>query len=258
MKRDFFLILFLITGVGGCGPDLNPQKYLIKSLLISSYEEYTFQYAGDRVQKLAGTDSISLVYTYYRDSTAIKQYNKSGKLTQRMQLVFSGSSLVKSKIKWQFARVWYKDSIQFAYTAGDMTNIVYKGANYFVTTQNGNIISMKRGIGLLSASYSCSYDRISNPMESVYWLDHFIQQNGSTTTLQPQAIVRYFSRNNLVSSTAVILGVTETQRFFYTYLHGILPKTIKYEIENAKSKVTDLVYVFDMQYTSKDFTSSTP
>jgi hypothetical protein len=139
-----------------------------------------------------------------------------------------------------------------------MSNIVYKGNNYVVTTQNGNIISMKRGIGVLSASYSCSYDQISNPMESVYWLDHFIQPNGSTTTLQPQSIVRYFSRNNLVSSTAVVLGVTEIQRFFYTYLHGILPKTINYEIENAKSKVTDLVYVFDMQYTPKEFTSSTP
>lgn len=256
MRRLCFLC-GLSLGLSACGPDLDPQKYLMKSILLSSYEEYSFQYMGDLPQKMTGTDSIRLDYKYYRDSTSIRQYNQS-KLINRIQLVYSGSQLVKSKIKWQFGRITYKDSILFSYSGGNLSSFVHRGGTYQVVVQKGNVVSMKRGIGVLSASYTAAYDQVVNPLKSLYWLDHLILPSGATTTLQPLAIARYFSANNITLGVGQLLGVTTTQRYFYSYLRGILPKAINYEIEEAKSKVTDLVYAFDIQYVKRDSSAPLP
>lgn len=249
--RKLCVICFAMLGVSACGPDLDPQKYLIKSILLSSYQEYSFEYLGNRPQKMTGTDSIRFDYKYYRDSTSIRQYNQS-KLVTRVQLVYSGSQLVKSKIKWQFGRISYKDSILFSYSGGNLSSFVHRGGTYQVVVQRGNVVSMKRGINVVSASYTAAYDQVANPLKSLYWLDHLILPSGATTTLQPLAIARYFSVNNITLGVGQLLGVTTTQRYFYNYLRGILPKTINYEIEDAKSKVTDLVYAFDIQYVKRD------
>jgi hypothetical protein len=123
---------------------------------------------------------------------------------------------------------------------------------YQVTTQNGNLQNIRRGIGNLSVSYTQTHDQFTNPFQSVYWLDPFLLPSGFTTTLQPKSMARYFSKNNMSTSISVVLGATTTERFNYFYVNGILPKSINYEIETAKNKVSDLVYVFDIQYRAKE------
>lgn len=252
------LLFFCAAAILSCGPDLNPQKYVIKSILSSSYEEYSFQYANGRLSKVEGSDTVSLEYAYYSDSTSIKQFNKSKKLTQRFQLVYSGGKLVKYKIRWQFGRLWYKDSITFGYSGGSLSQINYKSNLFQVVTLNGNLTTVKRGTGLLGVSYTNEFDGVTNPFEGVYWLDQFLLPSGFNTTIQPLSVARYFSKNNITTSTSVILGSTQISRFSYTYLHGILPKAINYELETNKTKISDLVLVFDIQYTSKESTGSTP
>ncbi len=256
MRKNYFLFTLLSISIWSCGPDLNPQKYLVKSILSSSYEEYTFQYLGGRVQRVTGTDSIRLDYTYYKDSTSIKLFNKFGKLVQRTQLVYAGSVLAKVKLKWLFSQVWYRDSISFAYSGSNLAGISYKNVNYLVAKQDGNLSSIRRGIGALGATYTLSYDQRTNPLKSTYWLESFITPNGFTTTLQPKAIARYFSSNNISTGTSVILGATEIERYSYTYLHGILPKAINVEIETSKNKISNIVYIFDIQYTPRESTGS--
>ena len=252
MRKCYFLFALLCASIWSCGPDLNPQKYLVKSILSSSYEEYSFQYLGGRVQNVTGTDSIRLDYVYYKDSTSIKLFNKSGKLVLRTQLAYAGSALVKVRIKWLFSQVWYKDSISFSYNGNNLAGISYKNVNYLAVMQDGNLSSIRRGIGALSASYTLSYDQRTNPFKSTYWLESFITPNGFTTTLQPKAIARYFSNNNISTGSSVILGVTEIERYSYTYLHGILPKAINVEIETSKNKISNIVYIFDIQYIPKE------
>ncbi len=253
------LLLFVCAAtILSCGPDLNPQKYVIKSILSSSYEEYSFQYANGRISKVEGSDTVSLEYAYYSDSTSIKQFNKSKKLTQRFQLVYSGGKLVKYKIRWQFGRLWYKDSITFGYSGGSLSQINYKSNVFQVVTLNGNLTTVKRGTGLLGVSYSSEFDGFTNPFAGVYWLDQFLLPSGFTTTFQPLSVARYFSKNNITSSTSVILGSTQISRFSYIYLHGILPKAINYELETNKTKISDLVFVFDIQYTPKASTGNAP
>ena len=258
MTRFLFFLSICAVVVSSCGPDLSPQKYSIKSILSSSYEEYSFQYSGGRLQRMIGTDSISLEYAYYNDSTSIKQFSKSGRLTQRFQLVFSGGKLMKYKIRWQFGQLWYKDSITFGYSGGNLTQVNHKSTLLQATTLNGNLTTLKRGTGVLSVSYSNEYDGITNPFAGFYWLDHFLLPNGFTTTFQPLSVARYFSKNNITSSTSVILGSTQISRFSYIYLHGILPKAVNYELETNKTKVSDLVLVFDIQYTPKDTSGNAP
>ncbi|MCX8490956.1 MAG: hypothetical protein ORN54_07805 [Cyclobacteriaceae bacterium] len=259
MTRFLFFLFISVVIFSSCGPDLNPQKYLIKNVLYSSYEEYSFQYAGGLLQRVIGTDSISLEYADYNDSTSIKQFNKSGKLTQRFQLVFSCGKLMKYKIRWQFGQRWYKDSITFGYSGSNLTQINYKSNSFQATTLNGNLTTLKRGTtGLLAVSHANEFDGVTNPFASVYWLDHFLLPNGFTNTLQPLAIARYFSKNNITTSKSIILGSTQISRFSYIYLHGILPKAINYELETNKTKVSNLVLVFDIQYTSKDTSGTSP
>ncbi len=259
VKRSAFIFINLLLLLAlSCGPDLSPKKYQVKSILLSSYEEYTFQYVGGRLQRISGTDSITLNYTYFKDSTSILQLNKSGEITQRTQLAYLGSELAKVKLKWKFGKAWYSDSILFNYSGSSLANITYKKLTYQTTFENGNLVSMKRGLGLLSTSYTMTYDRVTNPLESVYWLTPFILPSGTTTIVQSNTIARYFSKNNLSASTSLILGVTETNRFSYTYLHGILPKSINLEVETSKTKVSDLVFVFDIQYQPKELSSSLP
>jgi hypothetical protein len=258
MTRVLLLLFACAATILSCGLDLNPQKYLIKSILSSSYEEYSFQHKDGRIQRVIGTDSISLEYAYYTDSTSIKQFNKAGKLLQRFQLIFTGGKLTKYKIRWQFGQLWYKDSISFGYSGGNLTQIIHKSSLLQTTTLNNNLTTLKRGTGLLGVSYTNEYDGVTNPFSGVYWLDHFLLPSGFTTTLQPLALARYFSKNNIITSTSVILGSTQISRFSYIYLHGILPKAINYELETNKTKVSDLVLVFDIQYTPKDSFGSAP
>ncbi len=258
MTRFLFSLFICAVVVSSCGPDLNPQKYSIKSILSSSYEEYSFQYTGGRVKRMVGTDSISLEYEYYNDSTSIKQFNKSGKLIQRFQLVFSGGKLTKYKIRWQFGQLWYRDSITFGYSGSSLSQISFKTSVFQATSLNGNLATIKRGTGVLSVSYANEYDGITNPFAGFYWLDQFLLPSGFTTTFQPLSVARYFSKNNVTSSTSVILGSTQISRFSYIYLHGILPKAVNYELETNKTKVSDLVLVFDIQYTPKDSSGSAP
>lgn len=258
MKKAISICLLLALLASSCGPDLNPEKYEIKSILLSSYEEYTFQYQGGRLQKIVGTDSIVLNYSYFRDSTSILHIDKSGKLFQRTQLAYSGSDLSKVKIKWKFGKVWYSDSIIFNYSASSLASITHKKLTYQATTQNGNLKGIRVGTGALSISYSMSYDQKTNPLEYAYWLTPFILPSGTTAIVQPNTIARYFSKNNLSTSTSIILGATETNRYSYTYLHDILPKAINLEVETSKNKISDLVFVFDIQYQPKELSSSSP
>ncbi len=258
MQKPFsicFLVALLATS---CGLDLSPEKYVVKSILLSSYEEYSFQYQGGRLQKIVGTDSIVLNYTYFKDSTSILHLDKSGKLFQRTQLAYSGSELSKVKVKWKFGKAWYGDSIMFSYSGSSLASIMYKKLTYQATTQNGNLTGIRVGSGTLSVSYNIAYDQKTNPLGSVYWLTPFILPSGTTAIIQPNTIARYFSKNNLSTSTGVILGATETNRYSYTYLHDILPKSINLEVETSKSKTSDLVFVFDIQYQPKELSSSSP
>jgi hypothetical protein len=248
MRSTFYLICFSLVWATACGPDLDPQKYLVKSIQLKSFEEYYFQYAGNRLESIFGTDSVLLRYAYYKDSTSILHTNKSGKLFQRTRLEYLGSLLTKVKVDWTFSKIWYKDSIQFSYNGNTLETITYKNQVNQVIMQNGNLASISRGSGLLSVSYNFTYDQVTNPLRSVYWLDPFILPSGSTTLAQPNIIARYFSKNNLSTATDVILKTTAISRYSYTYLHGILPKTINLEVETAKSKISDLVYIFDIQY----------
>jgi hypothetical protein len=250
-----FLLALLATS---CGPDLSPEKYVVKSILLSSYAEYSFQYQGGRLQKIAGTDSIILNYSYFKDSTSILHLDKLGKLFQRTQLAYSGGELSKVKVKWKFGRNWYSDSIMFSYNGSGLASIAYKKLTYQTSTQNGNLTGMRVGTGALSVSYNISYDQKTNPLESVYWLTPFILPSGTTAIIQPNTIARYFSKNNLSTSTGTILGAIETNRYSYTYLHDILPKSINLEVETSKNKVSDLVFVFDIQYQPKELSSSSP
>lgn len=250
-----FLFALLATS---CGPDLSPEKYVVKSILLSSYEEYTFQYQGGRLQKIIGTDSIVLNYSYFKDSTSILHVDKSGKLFQRTQLAYSGSELSKVKVKWKFGKAWYSDSIMFSYSGNSLASIAFKKLTYQTTVQNGNLTGIKVGNGALSVSYNMSYDQKTNPLESVYWLTPLILPSGETAIIQPNTIARYFSKNNLSTSTSIIFGANTINRYSYTYLHDILPKSINLEVETAKSKTSDLVFVFDIQYQPKELLSSSP
>jgi hypothetical protein len=258
MRKAFYFICFSMTWTTSCGPDLNPQEYLIKSILLGSLEEYSFQYAGERLQKLTGTDSITLNYTYFKDSTSILHLNKSGRLFQRTRLVYTGNELTKVKVTWRFSQAWYRDSILFSYSGSNLSALIYKKLSYQVAMQNGNLTSIRRGLGGAGVSYAITYDQLTNPLESVYWLDSFILPSGFTTVIQPNAIARYFSKNNISTTTIVSLGATEIDRYFYTYLHGILPKSINLEREVGLTKISGLVYLFDIQYLPRAQAGSSP
>jgi hypothetical protein len=258
MQKPISICFLLVLLASSCGPDLSPEKYDVKSILLSSYEEYAFQYQAGRLQKIVGTDSIVLNYTYFKDSTSILHVDKSGKLFQRTQLAYLGSELSKVKVKWKFGKAWYSDSVMFSYSGSSLATIAYKKLTYQTTMQNGNLTGIRVGTGSLSVSYSMLYDQKTNPLESVYWLTPFILPSGTTAIIQPNTIARYFSKNNLSNSTSFILGATETNRYSYTYLHDILPKSINLEVETSKSKVSDLVFVFDIQYQPKELSSSSP
>jgi hypothetical protein len=258
MRKTFYFICFSLVGATSCGPDLDPQKYLVKSILLGSLEEYSFQYEGERLKKLSGTDSITLNYIYFKDSTSILHLNKLGKLFQRTQLAYTGNELTKVKVTWRFLQAWYRDSILFSYSGGNLSALTYKKLNYQVAIQNGNLTSIRRGLGGLGASYTITYDQVTNPLKSVYWLDSFILPSGITTVIQPNAIGRYFSKNNISTTTIVSLGATEIDRYFYTYLHGILPKSINLDREVGQNKISGLVYLFDIQYLPRAQAGSLP
>jgi hypothetical protein len=256
LMRGFLIICFptLLLGLS-CGPDLDPQKYLVKSVLLASYEEYYFQYQNDgRLLKLTGTDSTTLSYSYFRDSTTILQTNKSGALNLRTQLAYSGDELVKVKVQWKFGPNWYKDSILFNYSGKNLLSITYKKVSYQATMQNGNLTNFNRGANVLSTAYTFTYDQLTNPLSSVYWLTPFILPSGTTTIIQPNAIARYFSKNNVKTTVFAILGTATTERYSYKYLHDILPKSINYEVQTAK-KVERFTYLFDIQYIAKGVAS---
>jgi hypothetical protein len=258
MRIRFCLFCFFIVVATSCGPDLSPQKYSVKSILLSSFEEYFFQYSRGNLLRISGTDSVSLNYTYFKDSISILHTNSSGKLFQRTRLAYTGNELVKVKVDWQFSKVWYKDSILLNYSGGNLVGFSHKRLNYQVAMQSGNLTSIRRGTGALSSTYTFTHDQVTNPLTSVYWLEPFITPSGFTTLLQPKAIARYFSKNNISNVTSVILGATIAERYSYTYLHDILPKSIYLEVETAKDKVSNLVYVFDIQYVPKELANSSP
>jgi hypothetical protein len=254
--RRLSIIFFSVILLASCGPDLDPQKYLVKSITLASFEEYTFHYQNGKLQKLVGTDSITLNYAYYNDSTSILQKNKAGSITQRTRLSYSAGNLAKVKIQWKFGQSWYKDSISFDYNSSNLISFTYKQVSNQASMQNGNLTNFKRGSNALSASYSFTHDQYTNPFESVYWLTPFILPSGSTTIIQPNSIARYFSKNNIKTTVSTILTATVTERYSYVYLHDILPKSINYEIETSKNLTKDLVYVFDIQYQPKEVSNT--
>ena len=249
MRRLFlFSIVFLPLG---CGPDLSPEKYVVKSIVSNTFEEYTFNYFGNKMQSVLGTDSTTLTYTYFKDSTSIRLINKKSEIVRYTTLAYSGSSLTEVKIRWASSKQWYKDSVQLDYIAGILARINYKNATYQVTMQNGNLIGLRRGNGNLSVTYAMTYDGVTNPLNLVYWHDALITPSGTSATLQPNALARFFSKNNLSTSAGSILGVKETQRFTYTYLKGILPKSIDQEIETSRTKLSGLIFIADILYMPK-------
>lgn len=249
-NRLFIGLLALCSVVASCGPDLDPQKYWVKSILLSSYEEYDFTYKAGRIEKIVGTDLVTWDFRYYTDSTVVSSKDNSGSIFQVTRLSFSGSLLTKWKTKWKFSGIWYSDSVQFAYAGSKLSVVTYKKANYQVTMENGNLTEMNRGLGLLK--YTNSFDAIANPFQELIWIDPFLKINGFNSSLRPNSIVRYFSAYNLQVSTKNILGAKETERYSYLYLHGILPKSINVSIQSSSGNFEDIVFVFDIQYAPKE------
>lgn len=249
MNSRLLVIISCLLAAAACGPDLTPQKYRVKSILLSSYEEYSFVYSGEKLQAITGTDLSSLTYTYYTDSTSIRHKDANGATYQFTQLSFSGSLLTKVKVKWKFLNTWYSDSVRFAYSGSNPIAMANKNANYQLTVSNGNLTSLKRGVGVVQITNT--FDNIVNPLQKVYWLDPFLKINGFNAVLQPDAIARYFSQNNLSTSSKSVSGITETDQYSYVYLHGILPKAINMNIRSNNSNISNVVFVFDIQYEPK-------
>jgi hypothetical protein len=239
--------------IGSCGPDLDPKKYWVKSILLSSYEEYDFTYKAGKLEKIVGTDLTSWDYRYYSDSITISGKGSSGSVFQNITLSYSGGKLSKWKTKWRFSGSWYSDSVQFAYSGSKLSLITYKKANYLVTMQDGNLTGMSRSLGL--AQYDNSFDTSSNPFERLSWIDPFLKINGFNSSLKTNSIVRFFSKNNLLLSTKTILGVKETERYSYIYLHGILPKSINLDVQSSTGNFENIVFVFDIQYAPREGTT---
>ncbi|NOS92230.1 MAG: hypothetical protein HOP30_09935 [Cyclobacteriaceae bacterium] len=249
------LILFCsLLAVAACGPDLTPQKYRVKTILLSSYEEYSFTYNNGKIKTITGTDLTTLAYTYYTDSTSIRHTDANGSTYQFTQLSYSGSLLTKVKVKWKFLNTWYTDSVRFAYSGNKPTVMVNKNAIYQLTLTNGNLTNLKRGVG--NVQITNTFDAIVNPLQNVYWLDPFMRINGFNATLQPDAIARYFSQNNLSSSSKSVSNISETTQYSYIYLHGILPKAINMNILSNNGNTNNIVFVFDIQYEAKDAASA--
>jgi hypothetical protein len=249
----FSAIAFLYSG---CGPDLNPTLYDVKSVLYTNFEEYSFSYLGDKPQRVEGTDTTSIDYTHYTDSVAIR-FQKKDKVDHYITLFPNSVSPTKIKTRWKVSQRWYKDSVLFTYNSGLLSSITHKGLAYQTTIENGNLTSIKRGLTNFGVNYVFTYDKIKNPLQSTYWKDEVISISGFSTNLSPLSMARYFSKNNLTVSESNILGAKETQRFTYDYLHGILPKAINFEIENSRSKVSNLIYIGEILYKPKN-SNTTP
>jgi len=254
MNSRLLVILCSLLAVAACGPDLTPQKYRVKTILLSSYEEYSFSYSNGKIQTITGTDLSKLAYTYYNDSTSIRHTDANGSTYQLTQLSFTGSLLTKVKVKWKFLNTWYGDSVRFGYSGNKPIVMVNKNAIYQLTQTNGNLTNIKRGIGTVQIANS--FDAIVNPFQNVYWLDPFMRINGFNATLQPDAIARYFSQNNLSNSAKSVSNVSETTQYSYIYLHGILPKAINVNILSNNGNINNVVFVFDIQYEAKDAASA--
>jgi hypothetical protein len=250
MKNRLFIGLVVFCSIlASCGPDLDPKKYWVKSVLLSSYEEYDFTYKAGKIEKIVGTDLVTWDFRYYTDSTVVSSRDNSGSVFQIISLSFSGSLLTEWKTKWRFSEKWYSDSVQFTYPGSNLFIITYKKTNYLAKMENGNLTEMRRGSNL---QYINSFDAISNPFKEVIWIDPFLKISGFNSSLRPNSIVRYFSANNLQTSTKNILGVKETEQYSYLYLHGILPKSINVNIQSSSGNFNDIVFVFDIQYASKE------
>ncbi len=243
-------LLVLGSLLSSCGPDLDPQKYWVKSILLSSYEEYDFTYKAGKIEKIVGTDLVTWDFRYYADSTVVSSKDNSGSVFQIIRLSYSGSLLTKWRTKWRFSGIWYSDSVQFAYAGSKLSVVTYKKSNYQVTMENGNLTEMNKGLDLLK--YNNSFDALTNPFQELIWIDSFLKINGFSSSLRPNSIVRYFSKSNLQVSTKNILGTKETERYSYLYLHGILPKSINVNIQSSSGNFEDIVFVFDIQYAPKD------
>ncbi len=254
MNSRLLILLSSLLAVAACGPDLTPQKYRVKTILLSSYEEYSFSYDQGKIKTITGTDLSTLTYTYYTDSTSIRHTNGEGNTYQFTQLAFTGSLLTKVKVRWKFLNTWYSDSVRFTYSGNKPIGMVNKNAIYQLTVTNGNLTNMKRGIGAVQMTNS--YDAVTNPLQNVYWLDPFMRINGFNATLQPDAIARYFSQNNLSTSTKSVSNISETTQYTYVYLHGILPKAINMNVLSNNGNTNNIVFVFDIQYEAKDAASA--
>ncbi|MCE2996575.1 MAG: hypothetical protein LW863_13330, partial [Flammeovirgaceae bacterium] len=106
-----------------------------------------------------------------------------------------------------------------------------------------------RGLGVVQITNT--FDTILNPFQKVYWLDPFFRINGFNAVLQTDAIARYFSQNNLSTSNKNVSGITEVNQYSYVYLHGILPKSINMNIRSNNNTISNIVFVFDIQYEPK-------
>ncbi len=254
MNSRLVVIISCLLAAAACGPDLTPQKYRVKSILLSSYEEYSFSYTNGKIQKITGTDFSSLEFKYYSDSTSVRHLDSKGIIYQLSQLSFAGSLLTKVKIKWRFLNTWYSDSVRFVYSGTKPVAMINKNAIYQLTLTNGNLTSIKRGTG--SVQIANTFDAIMNPLQNVYWLDPFMRINGFNATLQPGAIARYFSQNNLSTSAKNLSGIVETDQYNYLYLHGILPKAINLNVLSSSGNINNIVFVFDIQYEAKSSSAS--
>lgn len=250
MNSRLIILLGSLLAVAACGPDLTPQKYRVKTILLSSYEEYSFSYSNGKIQKITGTDLSTLAYTYYADSTSIRHSDANGSTYQLTQLSFSGSLLTKLKVKWRFLNTWYSDSVRFFYSGNKPIGMTNRNNLYQLVMTNGNMTTIKGGIGTVQVTNS--FDTIINPFQNLYWLDPFLKVNGFNAVLQPDAIARYFSQNNLSTSTKSVGSILETTQYAYIYLHGILPKAINVNILSNNGNISDVVFVFDIQYEAKD------
>lgn len=249
----FFGVAFLFFG---CGPDLDPTKYCVKSILNSQFEEYVFNYEGIKLTSIGGTDNTSLNYQYFTDSTYI-QFQTNEYSDYYTTLVFTAGLLKKVKIRWRLNSNWHKDSVMFEYAGSELSFFKYRNGIYNVSMQNGNLTNIKQGQGALATTMSFSYDSKENPLHKVYWYDVLISPAGGIDPSQLRAIARFFSRNNLTNSDATVLTVKAIYRYSYDYLHDILPKSINLETEISGNKTSNLIFIADIQYVPKN-TNTTP
>lgn len=235
-----------------CGPDLDADRYTIASVQWQDLEDYAFNYDTGVLQSISVTDGTSIQYQYFNDSTQVRFISADGFTFRLTTLVYSASGIFsKLRTRWRSNGQFYKDSILFSHNGTKLQSIMWKGVNYLVTFTGENITNIRRNLGSLG-NLDLTYDRVTNPFKRVYWADEFINISPTgTSSVQFNAIARYFSANNLTLSDGTILSTRLRESYTYDYLHGILPKSVNNDKLLNKTMTNNLIYIALIVYNKK-------